>query len=189
MKLNDVQEQIVYYLDKNYIIFDKKFLTKYGGIQEYGCDIISSLGLIFNITLEFSEVTFKFWADSNNFSSKDEKNWRLAYQKNRLKTTWNPEFIPDLRALGLTLVDAETELISLLCEQIQKEINSSAFKVLIPNINTSEKFISVMRCIGYDLGPTIYDMTTFFPIKHFISIPYNEMQNERQNNPLWQDWV
>jgi hypothetical protein len=46
-----------------------------------------------------------------------------------------------------------------------------------------------MKCVGYEATQTVYDPVSFAPKKMFTSMKQNDIDNERQNNTIWQDWV
>ena len=116
-----------------------------------------------------------------------EDAWNSAWGRVKLKTTWSPEMAQDLAALGIG--DVESQLISILSDELAKEIDTEILNALRPNIKTGEEFINVVKCIGYEPSEAILDPATFMVRKGFVSMNYNEMLNERQNNPHWQDWI
>ena len=110
----------------------------------------------------------------------------LAWGQRQLKASWSLEMSQELQLNSL--VDSGKELIALLSEEITNEIDAQILKDLNGSLNYND-FLSVVKCVGYEIGPTVYDTNTFTPINHFVSMKYNEIENERQNNTYWQDWV
>jgi hypothetical protein len=74
-------------------------------------------------------------------------------------------------------------------QEIAREIDAQILRDIGSEIKTSEDFLSVVRCVGYDTTPTMYDPFTFMPQKGFISMNYKDVKEERNNNPIWQNWI
>jgi len=186
MGFNIEKEEIFKYLDKNYRIIDSEFITRYDNDTEWGNDIIRSLCVIFNIENEYSEDILKSWSYNHGF---DEENFKKALAPITLKAEFNLETANDLMQYGL---DVEQALISILSEQLAKEIDTAIIDDLrnMGKINNTDELLSVVKCVGYEQDEQVtYHPMTFTPIKKFRSIKRKQKENERQNNPLWQDWV
>lgn len=173
-------KEVLKYLDKNYYINDSRYFTRYGDVQEWGNQIITSLKLIFCFNDELTEEVFKTWAFYNGITEDD---WEDALRPRYLRASWTPEYAMDLNHE----YDAEAQLMNILSNELSKEIDIEIIKEL--QIQTSNDYLSVVRCLGYEPGPTIYDPRTFSPIKRFVALTNNEIQDERQNNTYWQDWI
>lgn len=185
MEINTNQELIIKYLSKTYYIKNNTFF-EWPEKEKYGRNIIASLNKIFNLDNNTCETTFKFWAHSLGFPD-NEAIWRASYTPKRLRTTWNPEIIQDLQVFyGF---NAEAEAINLLSQEILQEINAEILKTLVSSSTTAQDFLGIMRCEGYDLGPTLYDPMSFCPKKYFMSMTNNQIINERQTSIHWENFL
>jgi hypothetical protein len=176
------QVEILTYLNKNYVVVDNNYLDR-AGIHEWGGEIINSLIKIFYHSRELTESTFKFWAFANGV---DDDNWEESLWPKRLKANWTPEMADDLRQYGI--INVEEQLINILSQEIAKEIDAEILSDLKGQFKSSNDFLNVVKCMGYEPGPTIYDPITFTPTRPFVKLKYNEIENERKNNTYWQDW-
>jgi hypothetical protein len=89
-------------------------------------------------------------------------------------------------------LDFEQALITILSEQLAKEIDMAIINDLknMGKINNTDELLGVIKCIGYEQDEQVtYHPMTFTPIKKFRSIKRKQIENERNNNPIWQDWV
>ena len=84
--------------------------------------------------------------------------------------------------------DAEAELMSILSEELAREIDAQILLDLRGQLNSNE-LLGVIKCVGYEPGSTVYDPATFSPKKPFTSMKKHEIENERQNNTHWQNWI
>jgi hypothetical protein len=181
------EEEICRYLSKNYVVIDKKFFTTYDNKDEWGYEILKSLPQIFDVNIDVCSAIFETWGLRNGFEPKTfDEDWREAMNPKKLKVKWTPEIAQDLHGYG---IDAESEIISLLSQEIAREIDAKILRDLGSKIKTSEDFLSVVRCVGYDTTPAIYDPMTFMPHKGFVSMKYSDVRKERDNNPIWQNWI
>ena len=176
-----ISGQILNYVKKQYYVKDGVFFNKYH-IHEYGNDIIRELPKIFSVDKEDCLEIFKKWAESHGVEYLDTD----AYGSHKLNVSWSPEMAQDLTSY--MHIDAEAELTAILAEQIAAEIDAQILLDLKGQLNAND-LLDVIRCVGYEPGPTVYDPATFTPKKHFMSMKKHEIENERQNNTHWQDWV
>lgn len=172
------------YLDKNYIVKDSRFFTRYGETHEWGVKIVEGLSVIFNFDEEFCELVFRLWAFRLGLTNDEII---LAWNKQRLKAHWRPELAQDLQSWFSC--DAEADMISMLANEISREIDNETLKELSKKTKKIDELIGVIKCCGYELTPLTHNEQTFTPIKYFVSTNYNDMINERQNNTFWQDWI
>jgi hypothetical protein len=180
------REEIVKYLDKNYTIIDGEFIVRYYEDTEWGDDIINTLCIVFSISNEYSLETLKYWSYNNGLN---EEEFIKALGSRTLRAEINLDISNDLMQNGL---DVEQVLITILSEQLAKEIDTTIIYELrnMGKINNTDELLGVIKCIGYELDEQItYDPTTFTPTKKIRSIKRKQIENERNNNPLWQDWV
>ena len=173
--------QILNYVKKQYYVKDGVFFNKYH-VHEYGNAIIRELPKIFSVDKEDCLEIFMKWAESHGVEYLDTD----AYGSHKLKTSWSPEMAHDL--IGFNNIDGEAELIAILSEQISAEIDAQILFDLRGQIKANE-LLDVIKCVGYETGPTVYDPATFSPKNHFISMKKHQIQYERQNNPHWQNWI
>jgi hypothetical protein len=173
--------QILNYIKKYYYVKDGIFFNRYHE-HEYGNDIIRELPKIFSVDREDCIEIFKNWAESHGVEYLDTD----AYGSHKLKSYWSPEMIQDLTAFRN--IDAEAELTAILSEQIAAEIDAQILLDLRGQLNAND-LLDVIKCVGYEKGPTIYDPTTFSPKNYFTSMKKHQIQYERQNNPHWQNWI
>ena len=175
--------QILNYIKKYYYVKDGVFFNKYHE-HEYGNDIIRELPKIFSVDREDCIEVFKNWSESYGVDYLDVD----AYDSHRLNAFWSPEFADDMSHHYVMGVDVANEMTSMLSEQIAAEIDAQILLDLRGQINSNE-LLDVIKCVGYEPGPTIYDPETFSPKKYFTSIKKHEIENERQNNSHWQNWI
>ena len=115
------KEEISRYLSKNYIVIEKKFFTIYDNKHEWGCEILKSLPQIFDVSLNVCSAIFETWGLRNGFEPKTfDEDWREAMNPKKLKVKWTPEIAQDLHGHG---IDAESELISLLSQEIARAVS------------------------------------------------------------------
>lgn len=186
MDFNIEKEQIIKYLDKNYTVFDYEFITRFDNNTEWGNDIISSLCVIFSIEKEYSDKIFNYWSLDNGL---DDEQYKKALEPRILKVEFNLEMANDLAKYGLNV---EESLITILSQELAKEIDILIIDELrqLGKITNTDEMLGVIKCLGFELSERItYDPNTFTPKKKFYSIKRKEIENERQNNPIWQYWV
>jgi hypothetical protein len=180
------KEELIKYLDKNYTIIDGEFIVRYYEDTEWGDDIINTLCIVFSISNEYSLETLKYWSYNNGLN---EEEFIKALGSRTLRAEINLDISNDLMQNGL---DVEQVLITILSEQLAKEIDTKIIDELrnMGKINNTNELLGVIKCIGYELDEQItYDLTTFTPTKKIRSIKRKQIENERNNNPIWQDWV
>lgn len=180
------KKELIKYLDKNYTIIDGEFIVRYYEDTEWGDDIINTLCIVFSISNEYSLETLKYWSYNNGLN---EEEFIKALGSRTLRAEINLDISNDLMQNGL---DVEQVLITILSEQLAKEIDTTIIDELrnMGKINNTDELLGVIKCIGYELDEQItYDPTTFTPTKKIRSIKRKQIENERNNNPIWQDWV
>jgi hypothetical protein len=184
VEFNEKQEQLLKFLDKNYLIKDDRFFTKYDDVHEWGAQISYGLSKIFSHDQEFCVMQLKYWSELNGL---EEEEWNLAYGPRKLKAQWSVEMAQDLQMqCGF---DAEEQLTSILATEIAREIDSDILRKLKGGLKKSDDLLGVLRCIGYETTPEIVNPHTFKPYKGFVSMNYNDIKNERKTNSLWKDWI
>lgn len=187
MEFEIYEEQISKYLSKNYVVIDKRFFTTYDNKQEWGYEILRNIAQIFDVNVDVCSTIFETWSLRNGFDSITfDEDWQEAMNPKKLKVKWTPEIAQDLHGHG---IDAESEIISILSQEIAREIDAQILRDMGSEIRTTEDFLSVIRCVGYETTPTMYDPMTFMPQKGFISMNYKDVKEERNNNPIWQNWI
>ena len=172
--------QILNYVKKQYYVKDGVFFSKYHE-HEYGNDIIRELPKIFSVDRKDCIEIFKKWAESYGIDYLDTD----AYGSHRLSASWSPEYADDIQHHGF---DAAEELMSILSEELAREIDAQILLDLRGQINSNE-LLDVIKCVGYEKGPTVYDPATFMPRNYFTSMKKHEIEHERQNNSHWQKWI
>lgn len=184
MEFNEKAEQILKYLDKNYYIKDKKFFEKYNDEHEWGYTILELITTIFSFEREFCDNILKNWIYAKDIS---EEELEVAWGQRKLKATWSPELAQDLQAYCITLANGEAELTRVLSQEIANEIDAQILRDI--QILGFDNLVDVIKCVGYELGPVIYDPTNFVPKRNFVSMKYNDVIRERENNDIWKSWV
>jgi hypothetical protein len=184
MEIYNKINQINWYLSKNYYVKDDRFFTKQDHQHEWGFSIADSLHSIFSFDKQFCIEALTKWAYENDL---DEVSLHSAWGARKLKASWSPEMTLDLQAM-YSITSAEEQLIALLADEIAAEIDAEILRDLRNQI-TPNNFFGLVKCLGFEATGIVYDPNTFATRKHFVSTTYNEMVNERQNNPLWQDWI
>jgi hypothetical protein len=185
MDFNIEKEEIIKYLEKNYTVFEYEFITRFDKNTEWGDDIISSLCVIFSIEKEYSDKIFNYWALDKGL---DDEQYKKALRPRTLKASFNLEMANDLAQYGLNV---EESLITILSSELAKEIDMSIINELrqLNKITNTDEMLSVVKCLGFEEGESVYyDPITHTPKKKFYSIKRKEIENERQNNPIWQYW-
>ena len=173
--------QILNYIKKHYYVKDGIFFNRCHE-HEYGNVIIRELPKIFSVDKEDCIEIFKEWAESNGVEYLDTD----AYGSRKLKVFWSPEMVQDITHHNG--FDAEAELTLLLIKEIAAEVDGQILLDLKGKINPNE-LLDVIKCVGYEKGPTIYDPETFSPRNYFFSMKKHDIEHERQNNPHWQNWI
>jgi hypothetical protein len=173
--------EIILFLNKNYHVKESKYFNRLDE-HEWGLNIIELLNNVFNHGLELTETTFHDWAINQGVLKYED-----AHGPRKLKASWSPEMANNLGMYGV--VDAEAQLIALLSEEISREIDAQILQDLRGQIKTTDEFFNIVKCVGYETSPTIYDPYTFVPKRFFVSAKQDVIENERQNNTHWQNWV
>jgi hypothetical protein len=185
MEISNKINQINWYLSKNYYVKDNRFFTKHDHQHEWGFSIADSLPSIFSFDKQFCTEALTKWAYENNLNN---ESFEIAWGVRKLKTTWAPEMAQDLQ-VQYGINTAEEQLTNILAEELAREIDAQILRDLRSQFKQPNDLLGVVKCLGYEPSQTVYDPTDFTPRKHFVSTTYNEMVNERQNNPFWQDWI
>ena len=183
MNSNIEKEILLRYLNRSYCIKENRFFSKFLDYQEWGINITKSLTKIFSFDLVFCSDVFKEWAYQCGMT---DEHWSNAYGIVRLQTTWSPELANDISACHF---NAEEELAKILLEQVTKEIDNDDFTKLSSGLKTTEEIVSIIKCFGYEPSETEYNQFTFAPVKRFSSMKNIDIKNERDSNPIWQDYV
>lgn len=179
-----MDEFIEKFLDGSFIVTENGYASKHDLHEiDEGRYIVLTLLKTFSLSEDEAFDIFYKWSIKNNLSG---ELFNRLYRRKPLKVTWSPELTQDVSIHHN--IDAEAELISMLSEEIANEIDAAILKDLNGKLDTNS-FLSVVKCLGYETGPTIFDPMTFAPFKRFLPISLREMRYERQNNAIWQNWV
>ncbi len=165
---------LVNYLNKHYLIKENRFFTIYDDYHEWGYVILESLPKIFSFENYFCENVFKNWAYLHGLTT---DTLDFAWRHRKLHTTFSPILIEF------------TEVVQMLSKSLAYEIESQLLKDLTTEFKTSGDLFSIVKCIGYEPTMTFYDENTFKPKKYFISMKFNDIERERQNNTMWQNYI
>lgn len=182
MKESDI---LLKYLNKRYYIRNNTFIYKPDEVK-WGREIVNQLKVVFNYDADFCYNFLKNWAYNSGFPN-DEKLWYQSYQTKKLRYGWTPEIAQDIQSCNQ--IDAESEALILIINGLAEEINSKFISSFLNSEIDRTEIFEAMKCEGYELGPLIYNPTTFSPFKSFLSITYDQMLNERKNNIHWQNWI
>jgi hypothetical protein len=185
METFEKEKQIIQYLDKKYVIKEKLFITKYDDEHHWGYEIADDLPRIFSFENEFCKTVLTQWAYDNDF---DRKDFDKAWGGRKLKVSWSPDIAQELQ-LQYGITSAEEQLTKMLADELRKEIDAQILSDLREQLTQPNDLLGVVKCLGYEPTPTTYDPNTFIARKQFVSTKYHDMLYERQNNPLWQDWL
>ena len=185
METFEKENQIIQYLDKKYVIKEKLFITKYGDEHHWGHEIADDLPNIFSFDSEFCKTVLTQWAYDNDL---DKRDFDKAWGSRKLKVNWSPEIAQELQ-LQYGITSAEEQLTKMLADELRKEIDAQILSDLREELNNPNDLMGVVKCLGYEPTVTTYDPNTFVAKKNFVSTKYHDMIHERQNNPLWQDWL
>jgi hypothetical protein len=186
MAFDERNIQIIKYLDKNYCIKEDLFFTIYDDSHEWGAPLTRGLATIFSFDKDFCRDVLMHWAYEKGMSSEI---FEKAWWNHKLQTTWSPEMAQDLQNL-YGVGDAEAQLTAILSERIAAEIDSQILRDLMGlGKTTTEEFISVVKCVGYEPTELTYDQFTGKPRKGFKSMNYNDIRNERESNHIWQNYI
>lgn len=184
METFEKENQIIQYLDKKYVIKEKLFITKYDNEHHWGCEIADDLPRIFSFDSEFCKTVLTQWAYDNDF---DKRDFDKAWGGKKLKTSWSPETAQELQ-LQYGITTAEETLTRMLADELRREIDAQILSDLREQLTQPNDLLGVVKCLGYETSLT-FDPNTFVPRKLFVSTKYHDMMSERQNNPLWQEWL
>lgn len=185
MAFDERNTQIITYLDKNYCVKEDLFFTIHDDVHEWGAPLTRGLATIFSFDKEFCRDVLMHWAYEKGMTSDQ---FEKAWWNHKLQTTWNPEMAQDLQNL-YGVGNAEAQITAILSEQIANEINSEILKELRKQVKTTDDFISIVKCVGYEPSETTVDPSTGKPRKGFKSMNYNDIRNERKSNHIWQDYI
>lgn len=174
---------ITNYLEDNYVILNNTFINKVTNKSEWGHTIIESLIPILSIDEKFITKVVKWWVLSKGMS--DDK-WDNSFISVILNTKFDS--LKQIELEQIIGINAEKQMITLLSEQIAKEIDSEILRQLKKKVTGVVEFENLMKCLGYVLTPTMYNPNTFKPFKKFLSITEYDKIYEQQNNPYWKDW-
>lgn len=171
------------YLEDNYVIQDNTFVNKHTNSSEWGYIIIEHLEPILSLKEEYIKHIVKCWAHSKGMF---EDRWDNSFMATVLKTIHYPSKQVELeRLIGMS---AEKQMVTLLSEEIRKEIDSEILRQLKKEVATFGEFENLMKCLGYVFMETVYDVRTFQAKRKIISTTEYDKINEQQNNPYWKDW-
>lgn len=177
------------FFDKRIIVKDNMFYTKMHNGHVYGSSIIDETTKIFGF--EYDEVfkSFESWSYERGLI-KNDITFKKAYNPIRLNFRFSIELMQDISAINNSEADAEKEIIRVLINELSEEIDTSILSDILnmDNFEISD-FFKILKCLGFELGPTLYCENTFVPKRSFISTTYNDMINERQINTYWKNWI
>lgn len=187
MKLHDNQDLVFYYLDKNYKLDGCRFFSR-DNANEYGQKIIFQLENVFDLDIDFCEDLLKLWAFKNGMP-KDETAWIVSYIGEKLRINVSDEILSTQHGFFTNYV--ESDFINITSKSIVEEIGSSTLLRIVQHnkIKDVHDFLSVVKCIGYELGPLVYNPANFQPFRNFFSMNYRDILHERENNIYWQNWI
>lgn len=177
------EKEIISYLEKYYEVKDGVFLNKLGE-QEWGFNLLQYLVKIFYHEVDFTESVIKKWYFSKNY---DENAYKLSYGSRKIKAIWSEDRITALQRYGV--MDAESELIKMLSDEIAKEIDAQILKDLRGKIKKKDEFFELLECVGLETTPMMYNPMNFSPQQGFITTSYERRENARKNNAIWDYWV
>ena len=177
------EQELIWYLDKNYIVKEGVFLTKEGA-QEWGFNLLQYLVKIFCHDVDFTHDVIKKWYFSKGY---DENAYNLSVGSRKIKAIWSDDKISDLQRYGV--MDAEAELIKMLSDEIAKEIDAQILKDLRGQIKKKDEFVELLECVGLEITPMMYNPMNFSPQQGFITTSYERRENARKNNTIWNYWV
>ena len=186
MAFDERNIQIIKYLDKNYCVKENLFFSIHDDVHEWGAPLTRGLATIFSFDKDFCRDVLMHWSYEKGMSSDKFEKARWSH---KLRTTWSPEMAQDLQNL-YGVGDAEAQLTAILSEQIAAEIDSQILRdIMALGKKTTDEFLSVVKCVGYEPSETTIDQFTGKPRKGFKSMNYNDIRNERQSNNIWQDYI
>lgn len=181
MALRAVKKQlIIWFLNKNYQIIEKRFFNKTINEDEWGSDVLDQLQVCFSISNEEAKEILLDWSFAKGL---DEKDFKLAITPQKLRVQWSQELIQDLRIL-YGVGDAEETLARHVAEELAREIDSEIVRNYIPEIKTENDLLDIAKCVGYE-PQNIYDPNTFTPKTNFVSITRSNMLKSRENSNIW----
>ncbi len=165
------------FLNRNFYVKDNTIFNRFNEVEPL-CTISSSIAEILAIKVERIWELLKAWAYQKGLA-RSEKIWHELSYPVVLKYQWCPSFGISTRAERL--------------KEMIKEIEMELGITILSDINTSsvtdDVIISLLKCIGYTLGPSYYDPYQMEPSKPLIRMSSEEIQYERKNNAGWQYWV
>lgn len=177
-----VKAHILKYLDRYYYTKENRIFKKEDDIQEWGLEVTDWVSKIFSQNIDKCSSLVIEWVESKGVLPSEVYN---LWGARALNCTWSLELADDLKRLGVSNV--QERINDIVIENLSKEIDTTILKELKEHIKTRDELVSLIKCIGYEISPVIYDPTTFKPLNKFISVKYHEILNERQNNNIWQN--
>lgn len=175
--------EIKKYLDRYFYVKEGYFFNKQN-VQEWGILLLETLVKIFSHEVVLTEHCLKIWYYDKGY---DDKDYKRALGTKRLQAKWSEDKITDLQRYGI--IDAEAELIKMLSDEIAKEIDAQILKDLKGQIKHKEDFFELLKCVGVETTETMYNPMNFSPEKGFITSSYEERENARKDNVIWNYWV
>jgi hypothetical protein len=173
------------YLDKTYYIKEGLYFHRVTNLQEWGHSISDTMRRVLSLNRSTCESGLYQWAMAQGSTCEQLD---VADGPRRLSTSWNPTMAQDLQSM-FRMEDAEKNVIKVLHNSLAQELESDALVELEDKLDTADKLLSFVKCLGFEPGQTVYNPNDFTPVKFFISCTYYDKMNERQVNDIWQDWV
>lgn len=176
------KEKIVLnYLNNNYKIGEKRLFNSLNE-EEWGYQVVNLISTMFSLSDEFAEQILLEWIIEFGLNKED---FSEIFKPKKLKVSWNPELVNDLRVLYG--IDSVHEILSRqIAEEISREINSEILKTLIDSVKTIDDLDDVSRCVGYK-GVEVIDENNFVPKMNYMSTTRDETLKARKNSRLWKN--
>lgn len=177
------QTLITDYLEDNYVILHNSFVNKHTMESEWGYNIIEHLEPILSLKEDYIKHIVKCWVHSKGMF---EGKWDNSYMSTVLKTVHYPNKQIELeRLIGM---NAEKQMITILSDELRKEIDLHIIDELKKKVVTFGEFENLMKCLGYVFTDDIYDSNNFKRFRRIKTTTEYDKMYEQQNNPYWKDW-
>jgi hypothetical protein len=180
-----LKNQIIKYLNKTYYVKEGRILRKSDDVHEWGVSLEQWLSEAFSTSKKKEScysVLSEWYKNQEGAVESDKYN---CWSATTLRFKLSFEMANDLERLGISNIQGQ--MINLVIDELSKEIDTTILKKLKNDIKTTDELISLIKCIGYEQSPVVYNPVTLLPEHQFRSVRYHKMIDERQSNNIWQN--
>ena len=166
------------FINKWYVLEDSFLINKHTNHHEWGVEVAKLINSIFSVDYQECEKMIIEWCLINNLTKIEIIN---LLEPKTVKIHCIPTY-------NVTTLNIDQEIINFLIKEISKELNITILKDLSDRIKSTTDLMSIIKCIGYEVGPMVLD-DDYSIKKKFIQIKKHIMKHEQNNNIIWQDYI